>query len=874
MNRRVLVFVFLACVAIAGFWTGFRDAGAIPLPAERVLNPPPLGEVRRVDVNVSPSVPEYSVAPDLSNVAGIQSLPELSDYHRGLLAENGFCVLPSPSLDIYTTYGANPSPFITSDSVLHAYMVLLTDTLKSLEEAYLADELERFVPGAHQRAEQLAGESPETLKPAGEKALAFYAVVHRLLDPEAEVRDTVKREVEAEVSRILEARFVGELPGDERPRDYTVYEPTAGYAENETLEKYYRARKYLSMNTHPFESAEDVQACLLVSLAALGDGEARLAYTNLFRLDRFLVGEGEDPTPFDVLAKAHDVFGDSILLEELGESDAALQLREKLKAFPKPKIADQPQQEPGADPMLGWGMRIFSPGVTIRAAAFQQIGRNQKVPGGRHMAHVLGNNAVDVSDEEKEWLSPATELMDAARSADPASLSIHTTTLTVLSELSREWPEGYPQFMRAPAWRLKTANTQLAGWAELEHATYLYAKDNAMYLGEALRRDEFHGYVEPVPDFYAALWSLAHRTRTAFEELGVFGRIGRLKRPAPRDGDSGGDIVATVEHYKTLEGVLSRLVAMSEKELENRPFDEDEIAFLRDFGETLKYLCFNESNTSSAPEPMGVVVRIVREYLMKQGIHVGTGRPFCIYVIVPWMGELHWAEGAVYSYYELTRPLTEPLTDAAWKKELTGAYQVHTEKPWLFGKRVGVDPVEWSEEEFRAWLPEEVSDDDFGNSYSGSHASQFVSRSWIRPFLDRVAFVSLSADALAAAEEEFARGRHEGERTRLVLYLWLRDAAPEVRKGCGIRALETMKPHLREKPSIAHSNDYRCWLYYSLMLLGDQAEDPEVIAAVADLIPCLTDETAMKQLLEDETTRKVIEAAEGKSDRKADAGGG
>lgn len=271
------------------------------------------------------------------------------------------------------------------------------------------------------------------------------------------------------------------------------------------------------------------------------------------------------------------------------------------------------------------------------------------------MAHVLGNEAVEMRKGDRGLLEPFRELLDAAASGPLEDTDLHTNGLVVLSKLSQVVGEGYPGFMSSKAWPTKTANTQMGAWSQTEHAVYLYAKDTAVYPSAYDDETRFHGYVEPVPAYYAALWSLVHRTRTAFEELGIFERIAGLETRSREDPLGRSAVVPTPEHFTTLEDVLLKLKGMSEKELEGKPFDESENALLKSFGWKLKYLSFNESTSAHAREPMAIVVRIAREYLEKKGLYVGVGRPLAVYVVVPWMGTLQWAKGGVYSYYEFMR---------------------------------------------------------------------------------------------------------------------------------------------------------------------------------------------------------------------------
>ena len=49
-------------------------------------------------------------------------------------------------------------------------------------------------------------------------------------------------------------------------------------------------------------------------------------------------------------------------------------------------------------------------------------------------------------------------------------------------------------------------------------------------------------------------------------------------------------------------------------------------------------------------------------------LEVATGNPAKIFVVVNVEGSLRIATGTVYSYFEFTQPLSERLTDTAWRQ--------------------------------------------------------------------------------------------------------------------------------------------------------------------------------------------------------------
>ena len=813
----------------------------------------------------NPSVTSYTINPNLNNIHGVDKLSFLSKRQSKLLAQNGFVICTSPKRDMYELYEPNPSPFITSDCVFHAYHVLLSDTIRNLEEAYVIEQMSILINNSFNRMHQIYKESPITLKNAARKALSHLAVAQMLLNPGTQLDPKVSNIVLKEVERIQKARFIGKIEGDKYKRDYTIFQPIAGYEKNENLRRYFQVNRYLSQVPLRFETIEQSQVCALVSLSICSNKTAKEAYNNLSRLSRFLTGEPEDITPVDILTATQSILGKSVSPNLIAQKENSEKLHEAFNKLKKPLIADQPLDIPGADPNLGWGLRILSPGITIRAEIFQKFQQNTQRPAsGKHMAYILGNKSVSIPKSETKLLTEGIIKLEKVTNHFPKGLGVHTSSLVVLSKLSKTKGQRYPQFMNTREWELKTANTQMAAWSQVEHDVFLYAKDTSVFLGGYIKKVEFHGYVEPVPEYYAALAALVHLTRTTFEELEVFKNISRMQNQSDQSSYERHSIVATAKHYQTLEEILLKLKKMSEKELKNKTFNRSEIKLLKEFGNKLKYLAFNESNMPHAREPMSCIVRLVREYLTESGVYFGTGRPLKIVVIVPWQGELFSTVGGIYSYYEFWRPLTEPLSDDEWKKETRCSYTVQREKTWLVGRKVGLDVEEiWSTDQLKTWLPKE-----YFEHYSSSNMVvwKVFQTTWDREsqrFLDSVAYVKLDPDAQVLAGKEFSKGLYN-KWVRAALFLLIKDANDNFRTKTGIESLSTIISNIQESKYRRHAkaaDDYRCWIYFSLLLLKDQYENRNVVEQVDKLRVLLGGEDGLKEYAGDAELTELLQSS-------------
>ena len=830
---RSTIGIGLAACVVLGVFLIAEPAGGINLPTDAQLAAAPLGAGRRHAVTFTPKIAAYEIDPHLRNVQGAGRLGFLTARQKALLAANGFLILPSGKMELYELYKPNPSPLVTTDCVFHAYHVLLSETLKNAERAYLVDELAALTSAARARMVELHQTVPAAVKPAAGDALTYWCVADRLMHADAALPKAVAARAAAELQRIGEATFIGKLPGETRKRDYTVYAPIAGYEADARLSAYFRANRFLTLETLGFETDRGVQRCVLAALAIYGSDRARAAYKNVERFSRFLSGPQEDVTPAAVLRVARQVFGGRLAPAALADAGKCAELRRALSALPRPTIADQPLETIGADPTVGWGMRTLAPGVSVRAMAYQQVGEHRAaVATGAHMAHVMGTDGAGMPRKDEPLMAGPIAALAQRALRFHEDLDVHTSGLVVLSRLSGERPAGWPQFMRTAAWQVKTANTQMAAWSEIEHDLFLYMKDNAVYCGEYETAEGFHGYVEPVPDYYAALASLVGRTRATFEKMGVFERIAPRKasrKKYVRPGRDHPQVYATPKHYRTLEELLLKLRDMSVKELENRPFDKPEIKLLEDLAKKLKYLAFNESNMFEAHEPMSCIVRIVREYLEAEGHYVGVGRPLKILAVVPYGGKLHWATGGVYAYYEFARPLRKPLTDGQWRRDTRLPLTLQRERPWLLGKGLGLEKATWTAAQFKAWLPKEPKR--FGDSHGRLEAAAVFAGARARELLEANGFVTLDAEAADLAAEAFARGRYD-DYARRGLYLLLRNTGGKRRRTAGVESLRRITAETRDSTSMATSLDYGVWAFLSLRLLEDFRDDAEVRQAV------------------------------------------
>ena len=353
---------------------------------------------------------------------------------------------------------------------------------------------------------------------------------------------------------------------------------------------------------------------------------------------------------------------------------------------------------PNAKDMFTWGMtrgggiRAFPRGLDVmtilgspRARAITRELEDDTYHGAATRARLSYDEAIAALQKEYSKLSDA----DWNR-------NLYWSWLHALKPLLAEYGEGYPTFMTTEAYRTKSLNTALASWAQLRHDTILYAKQayTMGYGGKPPREPKpVQGYVEPVPEFYARLLTLARMTSKGLGEMKVLD-------------------AAAAKRLDAFEKLLERLLAIAEKELANEELKADDYKFIREFGTHLeavvaapsarvvqlqkeiekaqaakdfKLVAGLAAELSAERDPAlktTIVADVHTDQNSRQVLEEGTGYVnLGLFVYLQPDGRLAIGAGPVLSYYEFKQPMADRLTDEKWREVL---------------KKGGVKQPEWT----------------------------------------------------------------------------------------------------------------------------------------------------------------------------------
>ncbi len=243
---------------------------------------------------------------------------------------------------------------------------------------------------------------------------------------------------------------------------------------------------------------------------------------------------------------------------------------------------------------------------------------------------------------------------------------------------------AYPQAMRTPAWADKMLHTQLASWTQLRHDNILYVKQS--FSSNLCQYPA--GYVEPYPEFYAAIGDYARAGQRLIKNLDsaalTAGEV-RIRQTA-------------MTHFGHLATVADQLQTLAEKELRLEPFSPEEEAFLKQIAVYRPNSFYSPQWTGWYPElflESGTGFQVARKDKSPALIadihtnpgdgllhppsvlHVATGPVAVIIFIADTDEGPTMYVGPVFTYFEVvtTGFLFTRLTDEDWRRQLsTGSY--------------------------------------------------------------------------------------------------------------------------------------------------------------------------------------------------------
>jgi len=599
--------------------------------------------------------------PSPPNLAELRSSYGLSDSGLQRLREQGFIVLGDRTIrSLHEAYPEDPrDPFIlvTTDALLQLWHDLYLEALKAAELQGLHPGLRGAVAGLRRSCSAASGKArAPSARSALRDALTLLTVADCLLSGANAPPGPVQRDAAALLARVRAHSERHAYPGD----DYTQYNVRGHYASSEALGRYFLGSMWLSrriLSVQPERALPDPDAPLRCAVALAfvlrSDRQARELLRKVNVARQSLAGVPNAISVEQCASALDQALGKGWTLEAALAPQAMARLRAELgrPGYPAARVRTG-SARPGVFPNRVIALvpdHSVPDSVLFRMTMFDEV-PGRSIASGLDVAAALGHQA---AEEEIRRTDPQARAVLAAVERQRSAMrddgrSIYRGWLGALGTLART-PSGAPEFMRGEAWGYQKVNTTLAGWAQLRHASVLYAAHAYATAGMA---DEMpRGWVEPYPAFYRAMADLADRTARVMRNASGLSKDHEalLARFSAKCSDFA--VYADAE----LAGTLTR-----------RQGDA-----IRGFGSWLNRFPFR-----SKPVIADVATGSGGEVLHAA---VGDMNPI---IAIPDRANAVAYVGWVSSYYEIARPTTERLTDAQWQTLLDSPHTAPQRPPW------------------------------------------------------------------------------------------------------------------------------------------------------------------------------------------------
>ena len=646
----------------------------------------------------TPSVKDYKVAEDFSNVVNFSKYGDFTEKQKEMLLKNGFVITKPKNLEdneymeepwnyefdqIHQIYEDNEyqyiASFVTTDSVTHIFHIFYDGFLRNLEK----DEL---YPKSIDLNKNLLAENislyddlqNERLKEIQNRNIAFIATGLKLLGEEPENLPGKAKELVDEEMKNVSQEGVSTSVISGRDVDYSQLKPRGHYTRSEELKKYFSGTMFfgqvgLFIENDGKPDEDSILQGLLLTHSIYKNPEILKTWEDLVEPIDFLVESADDLSIREYARTLYGVYGKDFDINKLDDEKNISSAYKVLSEYPDPQVAG----------FMGKSFRFMPQRAVMDSVLMQNvvdIARDDKpsdrpIYSGLDLMTAFGNEkALEIQKED-----PYNSHWDKYQEKTDENISIvekmedldwqknmYRGWIWMLKSYDQKFGEGYPMFMRNDAWERKDLVSALGSFAELKHDTVLYGKAVMAEMGGGGDFEIPKSYVEPNVELYEKLnWLLE------------FTKVNLKNR----------DMLSSKyeEKINNFQAMVVKFRDLSIKELQNEPLTEEEIEYLLYIGGEMESLMvdFVESTDenqisywyeiqNATDRRMPVVVDLMRVVENSVGLpkdeifSIGTGKPMEIFVIYPHQGKLYMGRGATFSYYEFLNK--ERLTDEDWQK--------------------------------------------------------------------------------------------------------------------------------------------------------------------------------------------------------------
>lgn len=646
----------------------------------------------------TPSLEDYTVAKDFSNVENFSDFGEFTERQKEMLLRYGFVITKPKNLEdnqyseepwnyefdqIHQVYEDNEykelASFVTTDSVTHIFHIFYDGFLRNLEK-------EKLYPKSISLNQSLLAENiyllseikNERLKEIQNRNIAFIATGLKLLGDEPEnLPEEAKKIYEEEIKNARSEEITSSAISG-RDVDFSQLKPRGHYTRSEDLKKYFSGTMYfgqvgLFIENEGKPDEDSILQGLLLTYSIYKNPEILKTWEDLVEPIDFMVESADDLSIREYARTLYGVYGKDFDINKLDDEKNLNNAYAVLKEYPDPQVAG----------FMGKSFRYMPKRAVMDSVLMQNVvdiasqnhPSDRPIYSGLDLMAAFGNEkAREILDNDSynshwdKYKEKTDENISSVKKMEDLDWqkNMYRGWLWMLKSYDQKFGEGYPMFMRNDAWERKDLVSALGSFAELKHDTVLYGKAVMAEMGGGGEMEIPKSYVEPNVELYEKLNWLLEFTKVNLKDRQMLSE-------------------KYEEKINKFQAMVVKFRDFSIKELQNEPLTGEEISYLLYIGGEMESLMvdFVESSDenqisnwyeieNTTDRRMPVVVDLMRVVENSVGLpkdeifSIGTGKPMEIFVIYPHEGKLYMGRGASFSYYEFLNK--ERLTDEDWQK--------------------------------------------------------------------------------------------------------------------------------------------------------------------------------------------------------------
>ena len=630
---------------------------------------------------------------NMDNLINPFQLKEFDSKLYNMLGKNGFAIVPAEHNQLFHVYEKNdyadfPS-FVTTDLYLQLFHLYFDCVLRDVEEKHLDSLMIVFSSQMEAEMKTLTSSQNAEVKVAAEFGQAWFAVASWLFSHDKapasaatlNVPEAYKKMVMEEITKAIDAEngysdMLEYFPPEEM-FGYSLFRPRGHYTRSKVCSRYFRGMMWLQTAHFGTNKPSKMKQIALIANVFNQQPKLRAIYNKVSEPITYLMGTPDNVTLIQVANRIKEM---GLPIEQLLSSRKDMaNLTKDIEEIAKRQMRIELKKTRGSKYVVDIMPQRYQPDAEALIATTDQDSpvSLRPCPKGLDWMAVMGlpgaeRILIDELKETQRWAGFPKALTTARKKAattqwDACVANQWMYTLQSLGDTA----QSLPYFMQSPQWQKKNLNTALASWAELKHDAILYAKQPMLAeCGDGGPEPPVvKGYVEPNVKFWEkaiALVTRMDKVLTTYnlqteKAKAVYERIKEMAefcRDISKKELNGGKI--TDEEYNQIEIIGSTVENIS---LELVSEDNEMLQGWSDVVSTDKKVAVVADVFTASGENVAIDNKCV--------LYEGVGPAYEIYVVVEIDGSLYLTRGAVLSYREFTRLLSDPrMTDEEWQEEL------------------------------------------------------------------------------------------------------------------------------------------------------------------------------------------------------------